>query len=50
VSATLNRELLDPEFMTRLDQLSLVSRKTFAGKTRGERLAGRRGKRPGSIE
>lgn len=36
-------ELLDPEFMNRLDQLSLVSRKIFAGKMRGERLTKRRG-------
>ena len=36
-------ELLDPEFMSRLDQLTLVSRKIFAGKMRGERLTKRRG-------
>jgi len=36
-------ELLDPEFMNRLDQLALVSRKIFAGKLRGERLTKRRG-------
>ena len=36
-------ELLDPEFMNRLDQLSLVTRKIFAGKMRGERLTKRRG-------
>ncbi len=36
-------ELLDPEFMTKLDQLALVSRKIFAGKLRGERLTKRRG-------
>lgn len=36
-------ELLDPAFMNRLDQLSLVSRKIFAGKMRGERLSKRRG-------
>ena len=36
-------ELLDPEFMNKLDQLSLVSRKIFAGKMRGERITKRRG-------
>ena len=36
-------ELLDPDFMARLDQLSLVSRKIFAGKMRGERISKRRG-------
>ncbi|NOT01365.1 MAG: DUF58 domain-containing protein [Phycisphaerales bacterium] len=35
--------LLDPEFMTRLEQLELVSRKIFAGKMRGERRSRRRG-------
>lgn len=37
------KELLDPDFMNRLDQLSLISRKIFAGKMRGERLTKRRG-------
>jgi len=36
-------ELLDPAFMNKLDQLSFVSRKIFAGKMRGERLSKRRG-------
>lgn len=36
-------ELLDPQFMARLDQLALVSRKIFAGKMRGERITKRRG-------
>ena len=36
-------ELLDPQFMNKLDQLSLVSRKIFAGKMRGERLSKRKG-------
>ncbi len=36
-------ELLDPTFMAKLDQLSLMSRKIFAGKMRGERLTKRRG-------
>lgn len=35
--------LLDPEFMARLDRLSLVSRKIFAGKMRGERISKRKG-------
>jgi uncharacterized protein (DUF58 family) len=35
--------LLDPEFMTRLDQLEIVSRKIFRGKMRGERRSKRRG-------
>lgn len=36
-------ELLDPAFMTKLDQLGLVSKKIFAGKMRGERLTKRKG-------
>jgi uncharacterized protein (DUF58 family) len=36
-------ELLEPEFMAKLDQLALVSRKIFAGKMRGERITKRRG-------
>jgi len=36
-------ELLSPDFIARLDQLSLVSRKMFAGKMHGERLTKRRG-------
>ena len=35
--------LLDPEFMNRLDQLEIVSRKIFRGKMRGERRSKRRG-------
>ena len=38
-----NDELLDSEFMGKLDQLTLMSRKIFAGKMRGERLTKRRG-------
>ena len=41
--ANANQELLSPDFMTRLDQLVLVSRKIFAGKMRGERISKRRG-------
>lgn len=36
-------DLLDPEFMHKLEQLELVSRKIFAGKMRGERRSKRRG-------
>lgn len=36
-------DLLDPEFMTRLEQLEIVSRKIFAGKIKGERRSKRRG-------
>jgi uncharacterized protein (DUF58 family) len=35
--------LLAPEFMTRLEQLEIVSRKIFAGKTKGERKSPRKG-------
>ncbi len=38
-----SQELLTPEFMTRLEQLALVSRKIFAGKLRGERISKRKG-------
>ncbi len=41
--STTSDELLDPEFMNKLDQLSLISRKIFAGKMRGERISRRRG-------
>ncbi|RME36380.1 MAG: DUF58 domain-containing protein [Planctomycetota bacterium] len=36
-------EFLDPGFMRRLERLSLVSRRIFAGRMRGERLTKRRG-------
>ncbi|MEK6798550.1 MAG: DUF58 domain-containing protein [Planctomycetota bacterium] len=42
-NAVRNDNLLDPEFMRKLDQLALTSRKIFAGKLRGERLTKRRG-------
>ncbi len=42
-AADATRELLDPEFMTRLERLELISRKIFAGKMRGERRSKRRG-------
>jgi len=40
---TNTNDLLSPQFMRKLDQLALVSRKIFAGKMRGERLTKRRG-------
>ena len=36
-------DLLDPDFLTKLEQLELISRKIFAGKMRGERRSKRRG-------
>src|SRR6059036_2078674 len=38
-----SEQLLDPEFMARLEQLEIVSRKIFAGKMRGERRSKRKG-------
>ena len=38
-----NGELLDPEFMARIERLQFVSRKIFAGKMRGERKSKRKG-------
>jgi uncharacterized protein (DUF58 family) len=38
-----SQQLLDPAFMRKLDQLSLMSRRIFAGRMRGERLTKRRG-------
>src|SRR6516225_2545595 len=35
--------LLDPQFLHRLEQLEIVSRKIFVGKTKGERLSKRKG-------
>ncbi len=43
MNSTATQELLDPAFMAKLDRLSLVSRKIFAGKMRGERLSKRKG-------
>lgn len=42
-STTGYAELLDPEFMTRLEQLDIVSRKIFMGKMKGERRSKRKG-------
>lgn len=36
-------DLLSPDFLAKLDQLSLISRRIFAGRMRGERLTKRRG-------
>ena len=38
-----NHELLDSEFLARLERLDIVSRKIFAGKTKGERRSKRKG-------
>src|SRR3954453_6789830 len=35
--------LLDPQFLVRLEQLELVSRKNFSGRMKGERLSKRKG-------
>jgi uncharacterized protein (DUF58 family) len=40
---TLTRPLLEPDFLVRLEQLELVSRKIFVGKMKGERLSKRKG-------
>lgn len=42
-SATTYTELLDPEFMNRLERLDIVSRKIFAGRMKGERRSKRKG-------
>jgi len=42
-TATKSSLLLDPQFMARLDQLDLISRKILAGKMKGERRSKRRG-------
>src|SRR5437899_8094015 len=40
---TQTQPLLDPEFLARLEQLELVSRKIFLGRMKGERRSKRRG-------
>jgi uncharacterized protein (DUF58 family) len=40
---TANAPLLDPEFLHKLEQLELVSRKIFVGRMKGERKSKRRG-------
>ena len=39
----MSNDLLEPEFLRKLDQLAIASRKVFAGRTRGERRSKRRG-------
>lgn len=41
--ATAGSQLLDPEFLHKLEQLELVSRKIFVGRMKGERKSKRRG-------
>jgi uncharacterized protein (DUF58 family) len=41
--ATTDKPLLDPEFLHRLEQLELVSRKIFMGRMKGERRSKRKG-------
>jgi uncharacterized protein (DUF58 family) len=43
MSAPANSYLLDPEFLTKLEQLELVCRKIFAGRMKGERRSKRKG-------
>lgn len=38
-----DQELLDPDFMARLDRLEILSRKIFAGRMKGERRSKRKG-------
>lgn len=40
---TKTNQLLDPDFMSQLDRLDIVSRKIFAGKMKGERRSKRKG-------
>src|SRR6516162_2325318 len=43
MTETANAPLLDPEFLHKLEQLELVSRKIFVGRMKGERKSKRRG-------
>ena len=43
MAATAQTPLLDPEFLHKLEQLELVSRKIFVGRMKGERKSKRRG-------
>lgn len=43
MTATASQPLLDPEFLHKLEQLELVSRKIFVGRMKGERRSKRRG-------
>jgi len=38
-----DQQLLSPEFMTKLEQLEILSRKIFIGRTQGERRSKRKG-------
>src|SRR5271165_5806915 len=40
---TASQPLLDPKFLTKLEQLELVSRKIFLGRMKGERRSKRKG-------
>jgi uncharacterized protein (DUF58 family) len=42
-SATQDKPLLDPQFLARLEQLELVSRKIFQGRMKGERRSKKKG-------
>src|SRR5271155_5710565 len=42
-TATPPKPLLDPQFLARLEQLELVSRKIFLGRMKGERRSKRKG-------
>ena len=42
-SATKSTDLLDPEFIGRLERLDIVSRRIFAGRMKGERRSKRKG-------
>src|ERR1700722_7171529 len=44
MSSTQEQPLLDPQFLARLEQLELVSRKIFMGRMKGERRSKRKGK------
>lgn len=43
MAGTMTSPLLDPEFLAKLEQLELVSRKIFVGRMKGERRSKRRG-------
>src|SRR6266700_5269472 len=40
---TITEPLLDPQFLARLEQLELVSKKIFLGRMKGDRLSKRKG-------
>lgn len=43
MAETVDKPLLDPQFLTRLEQLELVSRKIFLGRMKGERRSKKKG-------